>query len=129
MLVVDTSVLAPAIADGGQDGSACRALLKGQSLAAPDLLRLEAMSVFRRQLANGSLTVKQAENALQDLLDLPLTVYPTAPLLRRGWDLRDNVTVYDSCYVSLAEALGCPLATADQRLVNAPGSRCQFVVI
>ncbi|KAG1647661.1 Ribonuclease VapC9 [Nymphon striatum] len=96
--------------------------IKGQSLAAPDLLRLEAMSVFRRQLANGSLTTSQADNALQDLLDLPLVVYPTAPLLRRGWDLRDNVTAYDSTYVALAEALGCPLVTADRRLANC--SRC-----
>lgn len=129
MLVVDASVIAPAIADGGPDGNACRVRLRGQSLAAPDLLRLEAMSVFRRQLANGSLTVKQAENALQDLLDLPLVVYPSAPLLRRGWDLRDNVTAYDSCYVALAEALVCPLLTADQRLANAPGTRCQFVLV
>ena len=129
MLVVDASVIAPAIADGGPDGNACRGRLKGQSLAAPDLLRLEAMSVFRRQLANGFLTAKQADNAMQDLLDLPLAVYPNAPLLRRGWELRTNVTAYDSCYVALAEALGCPLLTADRRLSNAPGTRCDFVVI
>jgi len=129
VLVVDASVIAPAIADGGPDGDACRMRIKGQSLAAPDLLRLEAMSVFRRQLANGSLTSQQADNALQDLLDLPLVVYPTAPLLRREWELRDNVTAYDSCYVVLAEALGCPLVTADQRLANAPDTRCQFDVV
>ena len=129
MLVVDASVIAPAIADGGPDGDACRARIHDRSLAAPDLLRLEAMSVFRRQLANDHLTMKQAENALQDLLDLPLVVYPTAPLLRRGWELRDNVTAYDSCYVALAEALGCPLVTADQRLASAPGTRCQFDVV
>ncbi|MBT5756127.1 MAG: type II toxin-antitoxin system VapC family toxin [Acidimicrobiaceae bacterium] len=129
MLVVDASVIAPAIADGGPDGDACRMRIKGQSLAAPDLLRLEAMSVFRRLLANGSLTSQQADNALQDLLDLPLVVYPTAPLQRRGWELRDNVTAYDSSYVALAEALGCPLVTADQRLANAPGTRCQFDVV
>ena len=85
--------------------------------------------MFRRQLANGSLTVKQAEYALQVLLDLPLAVYPTAGLPRRGWDLRDNVTPYDSCYLVLAEALGCPLFTADQRLANAPGTLCQFVLV
>ncbi len=129
MLVVDASVVAPAIADGGPDGDACRARIRGQSLAAPDLLRLEAMSVFRRQLANGSLTEKQATNAIEDLLNLPVAVYPTAPLLRRGWEMRDNATAYDSCYVALAEALGCPLATADQRLANAPGTRCQFEIV
>ena len=121
--------MAPAIADGGADGAACRARIKGQSLAAPDLLRLEVMSVFRRQLANGSLTSRQATNALEDLLNLPLIIYPTAPLLRRSWELRNNATPYDSCYVALAEALDCPLVTADQRLFQAPGARCDFEVI
>lgn len=87
------------------------------------------MSVFRRQLANDYLTKEQAENGLRDLLDLPLVVYPTAPLLRRGWEVRDNVSAYDSCYIALAEALDCPLATADRRLANAPGTRCQFEVV
>lgn len=129
MLVVDASVIAPSIADGGQDGDTCRARIRGQVLAAPDLLRLEVMSVFRRQLTNGTLTSKQAANALEDLLSLPLVIYPTAPLLRRGWELRDNATAYDSCYVALAEALDCPLVTAGKRLVNAPGTRCQFEIV
>ena len=129
MLVVDASVIAPAVADGGPDGEACRARIKGESLAAPDLLRVEAVSVIRRQLANGALTSAQANNAIEDLLNLPITVYPTAPLLRRAWELRDNATAYDACYVALAEALGCALATADQRLVNTPGARCPFDIV
>ncbi len=129
MLVVDASVIAPAVADGGPDGDACRARIKAQSLAAPDLLRVEAVSVIRRQHANGALSATQAANAIDDLLDLPITVYPTAALLRRAWELRDNVTAYDACYVALAEALGCSLATADQRLADAPGTRCQFDIV
>lgn len=129
VLIVDASVIAPAVADGGPDGEVCRAQLKGQSLAAPDLLRVQAVSVIRRQLANGALTPAQATNAIEDLLNLPITVYPTAPLLRRAWELRDNATAYDACYVALAEALGCALATADQRLANSPGARCQFDVV
>lgn len=129
MLVVDASVIAPAVADGGPDGEACRARIKGESLAAPDLLRIEAISVIRRQLANGALTPAQANNAIEDLLNVPIVVYPTAPLLRRAWELRDNATAYDACYVALAEALGCALATADQRLANAPGARCHFDIV
>lgn len=129
MLVVDASVIAPAVADGGPDGDACRARIKGQSLAAPDLLRVEAVSVIRRQLASGALTSAQASNAIEDLLNLPLTVYATAPLLRRAWELRDNASAYDACYVTLAEALGCALLTADQRLANSPRARCQFDVV
>jgi predicted nucleic acid-binding protein len=129
VLVVDASVIGPAVADGGPDGDACRERIKGQSLAAPDLLRIDTLSVIRRQLANGALTDTQATNATEDLLNLPIIVYPTAALLRRAWELRDNVTAYDACYVALAEALGCALATADQRLANAPGARCQFDVV
>ncbi len=126
MLVVDASVVAPAIADGSADGDASRRLIVGRSLAAPDLVRVEAMSALRRQLAAGSLTSQQAGDAVDDLLDLRITLYPTVALLRRCWELRDNVTPYDGCYVALAEALDCPLATADKRLAAAPGPRCAF---
>jgi predicted nucleic acid-binding protein len=51
------------------------------------------------------------------------------PLLRRAWELRDNATAYDACYVALAEALGCALLTADQRLANSPRARCHFDVV
>jgi predicted nucleic acid-binding protein len=47
-------------------------------------------------------------------------------LLRRAWQLRDNFTAHDACYVALAEALDCTLLTADTRLANAPGTRCTF---
>jgi predicted nucleic acid-binding protein len=62
-------------------------------------------------------------------LSLPIAVYPTAALLRRVWELRDNVTAYDACYVALAEALRCPLVTADRRLAKAPGTRCEFDLV
>jgi predicted nucleic acid-binding protein len=129
VLVVDASVIAPAVVDGGPDGEMCRARIKGQSLAAPDLLRVEAVSVIRRRLPAGGLTAKQATHAIGDLLSLPIAVYPTAALLRRVWELRDNVTAYDACYVALAEALRCPLVTADRRLAKAPGTRCEFDLV
>lgn len=129
MLVVDASVVAPAVADGGGDGDACRRRLAGQVLAGPDLLRVEVMSVIRRQVVSGGLTARQAACAVDDLMDLPIVIYPSAALLRRCWELRGNVTPYDACYLALAEALGCPLATADRRLANAPGSRCAFELV
>lgn len=95
-------------------------------IAAPDLLRVEVVSVLRRQVATSLITATQASAAVDDLLDLPLSVFPTAPLLRRAWQLRDNLTAYDACYVALAEALDCTLLTADARLGRAPGTRCTF---
>lgn len=129
MLVVDASVIAPAVADSGVDGETFRARLRGEVIASPDLLRIEVMSVVRRQASAGSLTLAEANAAIEDLLDLPLSVFPTAPLLRRTWALRNNITADDACYVALAEALSCPLLTADVRLANAPGARCAIEVI
>lgn len=128
MLVADASVLAPAIADTGPDGTRFRQRLRGETLAAPDLARIEVLSVLRRQVLNGSLSPPQAENAVANLSDLPITVYPTQALLGRCWQLGDNVTPYDATYVALAEALACPLLTADTRLARAPGPTCPIEI-
>ncbi len=129
MLVVDASVLAPVVADAGSDGQRFRERLRGDTLIGPDLLRIEVASVLRKHAGNGNLTAQQADAAIDDLLAFPITVYPTAPLLRRVWELRPNVTAYDACYVALAEATGVPLFTADRRLANAPGLRCALEVL
>ena len=124
VLVVDASVIAPAVADAGSDGQRLRERLRGERVVGPDLLRVEVVSVLRRHTGNGDLTPQQADAAIEDLLALPITVYATAPLLRRVWELRSNMTAYDGCYVALAEAMGIPLLTADRRLARAPGLRC-----
>lgn len=73
--------------------------------------------------------VTQAEQAVTDLLDLPITAYPTAPQLPRSSQLRDNLTADDASYIALAETLGCSFLTADTRLSRAPGTRCTIEVI
>ncbi|MDP3972637.1 MAG: type II toxin-antitoxin system VapC family toxin [Candidatus Nanopelagicales bacterium] len=129
MLVVDASVLATALGDDGADGQFARRRLAGRTLAAPELIYLEVLSVWRRQLATGDLTPKRALEAMADLADLPITVAQHLPLLARCWELRDNATVYDAAYVALAEVLGVPLLTADGRLGRAPGVRCAVDVL
>lgn len=55
---------------------------------------------------------------------LRLRPYPFEPFVERAWELRENVTTYDAWYVALAEALGAPLVTANDRLRRATGPRC-----
>jgi predicted nucleic acid-binding protein len=129
VLVVDASVLAVALADDAVDGDRARARLRGQRLAAPELVDLEVTSVLRGRLAGGHLDQRRAALALADLSDLPLERAPHLPLLSRCWELRANLTVYDAAYVALAEALGAELLTADARLAGAPGLRCGVEVL
>ena len=129
MLVVDASVLASVVADEGGDGQRFRERLRAETVIGPDLLRLEVVSVLRRHAVSGFLTDEQANAAVEDLLAFPVTVFPTAPLLYRAWELRHNVSAYDGCYVALAETVERPLLTADRRLANAPGIRCAVEVL
>lgn len=129
MIVVDASVLAPALADDSSDGDASRARLRGETLAAPELIDLEVASVWRRQVLAGYLAVRRADLALADLLDLPLQRIPHRQLLGRCWELRQNLTLYDAAYVALAELLDAILVTGDRRLAHAPGLTCQVELI
>lgn len=124
MIVVDASVLAPVVLDHGADGTRMRARLRGERIAVPDLAKIEAASVIRRHLANGAVDHAGADQAMDDLVDLPVVAFPTSQFLRRAWALRANVTTYDACYVALAETLDCTLLTADARLARAPGLQC-----
>jgi predicted nucleic acid-binding protein len=129
VLVVDASVLATALADDADDGDRARARLRGETLAAPDLVDIEVTSVLRGRLAGGHISPRRAELALTDLVALPLERSPSLRLVPRCWELRDNLTVYDAAYVALAEALAVPLLTADGRLAKATGSHCPIEVL
>jgi predicted nucleic acid-binding protein len=124
LIVVDASVLAPAIADDGADGDRARARMAGETLAAPELVFLEVASVLRRATRAAGLDARRAGQALADLSGLPLRTAPHLPLLARAWELRDNATVYDGAYLALAELLDAPLLTADKRLQAVPGAHC-----
>lgn len=130
MIVVDASVLANALADDGIDGATARdRLAAGGELAAPDVVDLETVAVFRKRWLAGDLTDKRFSDAVDDLGDLAMTRYPALPLMRRAFELRHNVTAYDAAYVALAEHLDCSLITADQRLAAAPNIACNVEVL
>ena len=129
MIVVDASVLAPALADDNSDGDAARSGLRGHALVAPELIDLEVASVWRRQVVAGQLEVRRADFAVADLLALPLQRIPHRQLVTRCWELRKNLTPYDAAYVALAELLGVVLVTGDKRLSRSSGLRCRVEVI
>ena len=79
--------------------------------------------MLRKRWLAGTLTAQRFKSAVVDLIDLPLTRYPAAPLMMRAYELRSNVTPYDATYVALAEGLNCPLLTGDVRLTRAAGLR------
>ena len=129
MIVVDASVLSVALGDDGADGASARAALQDRTLAAPELIDLEVVSVLRRRVKAGLMTPARAEVAVTDLTELPMRRASHRPLLSRCWELRETVTPYDAAYIALAEILGIALLTGDGRLSRAPGIRCAVEVV
>jgi predicted nucleic acid-binding protein len=129
LIVVDASIVVTALADDGQDGDRARQRLRGERLAAPDLIDLEVTSAWRRLLAQGALDERRARLAMTDLLALRLDRVPHGRLVERCWELRENLTVYDGTYVALAEILQVTLLTGDSRIEQAPGPRCPIEVL
>ena len=127
--VVDASIIVEATVGRGNTRITARSALR-QPLAAPHLLDLEVASALRRAVHQRRLDPREAEAAIRGLIALPgLQRFAHVPLLPRIWDLRDNISTYDASYVALAEALGIPLVTADQRLSRAAEPFCAVVFV
>jgi predicted nucleic acid-binding protein len=101
LIVVDASVIAPALADDDEDGARARSRLQGERLTAPEVLDLEVVSVIRKAFASGALSRRRAGLALADLIDLDLERISHRPMLARIWELHENLTPYDAAYVAL----------------------------
>ena len=130
MIVIDASVLANVVGDDGNDGQRARLEFRNAGdVAAPDLADVETVAVLRKRRIAGTVSDQRFAAAVDDLEQLEIDRYPALRFMRRAYELRANVTVYDAAYVALAETLGCELLTADQRLANASGPRCTIRVL
>ena len=123
-------MLANFVADAGPGSArARRTVSEAGEVAVPDLADVETATVLRKRWIGRTLTDVQFAAAIDDLASLPFRRYPSLPLLRRAYELRATVTVYDAIYVALAEELDCNLVTLDSRLARAPGPRCKIQVL
>jgi predicted nucleic acid-binding protein len=130
VIVIDASVLANVVGDDGGDGQRARQEFRNAGhVAAPDLADVETVAVLRKRWIAGTVSDERFAAAVDDLGQLDIDRYPALRFMRCAYELRANVTVYDSVYVALAEALSCELLTADQRLANASGPRCAIRVL
>jgi predicted nucleic acid-binding protein len=130
VIVVDASVLAPALLDDGPKGALFRTALAADShWAAPTHLHIEVTSVVRGLVLAGKAKATRGAQVIEALASLTVDLVDVPRLLPRIWALRDNLTAYDAAYVATAEMLGCPLLTADARLAGAPGAACTIRLV
>ena len=128
MIVLDASAAIDYLVRGGERGEWVRErVVREADLVAPHVIDLEVVSALRQLVARAEVSLRQAENALGDFVDLDLTRYPVTTFLDRIWRLRTVLTPYDAAYVALGEALPSPLLTTDSRLARAHGHRAKIV--
>lgn len=118
MPVVDASVLVEYLARG-EAADAAEQTIETGNLIAPHLIDAEVGHALRRLAAARRLAAEDAEQALLELSDLPMTRASHQPLLMSAWHFRGNVSFYDAIYLALAQELDAELATFDARLARA----------
>ena len=130
MIVLDASILVDLVGDDGEAGHLARRILAEHGSASiPDLADVETASALRHLWLAGEMTPARFESAIEYLAALPVMRHPALPFLPRVFALKNDLTPHDAVYVALAEALDCPLVTADSRLANAPGIRCDVQLV
>jgi predicted nucleic acid-binding protein len=123
--VVDAGVAIKWYVPESDEAEARRLLDPGFELHVPELFFPEFGNVVwkkARVLKVPEMTTDEGLDAIRLLLGVTLTVHPMAPLLEAAYGIAagpGRPTVYDSCYLVLAEALGCRLVTADRVFYDA----------
>lgn len=127
MIVVDTSALVLGLSD--PQNEAASHIRNSDDLHAPHLIDVEFLHTVRRLLANGDVNEVEADHLVRALKQIPITRYPHHPLISDIWSLRNNLTPYDACFVSLATRLDLKLLTADKKMANAPNTGIDFILV
>ncbi len=92
-------------------------LLTGDDLIVPEFCILECTNVLWKRVRFQGLVLSQAEALIADLISLPLQIWTVNHLMKRALRIgvSNQLAVYDSTYIALAEALNCPLITVDEK--------------
>jgi predicted nucleic acid-binding protein len=88
---------------------------------APDLIWLEIGNAFAGYVRTGTVSLEQGGQAVAAALRLPLRTTAVGELAPASFAvaLDRGLSVYDACYVALAEAEDALLVTANRQLVQA----------
>ena len=84
----------------------------------PHIWKIEVANALGKAVSRRKLTLERAKEIWEELVQLPIsetsTAYHVSTLLELA--VRNNISVYDACYLQDARAQNLPLATNDRGL-------------
>jgi predicted nucleic acid-binding protein len=119
-LVVDASTAAKLFFHEEGSDRARTLVTSGAKFAAPDLLFLEIASIGAKQVRRGLCSPELAREAVVSIVDVIDEVVPSRDLRLAAFIFArdDGFSAYDGSYLALADRLGVPVVTADDRLIE-----------
>lgn len=122
MIVIDASALTDFLLGRPAAVAAVESAFEertGEPLHAPELIEPEVLNALRRMAISGAIEEHRAGQAASDLGRARMIRYPHAPLRKRVWELRNELSAYDATYLALAEGLRAMVfLTADKGLAQ-----------
>lgn len=121
IVVVDASVAAKWFFCEEHSDAALNLLDNHFELNAPDLIFVELDSLLCKRVRRRELSIQEAIEIDKKIRSMPIQAYSTPTLRQRAFKLalETRSSIYDCLYLSLAEALECPLVTADNKFFQA----------
>jgi predicted nucleic acid-binding protein len=118
--VCDASVLFKLVV-AEADSDKAEALVNSTRVFVPEFVFLEVGNALWVRVSRGDMSSDEAASLLARLFGLGFEVRSIGDLARRALILGTMAghPIYDCAYLALAEALGIPLVTADQRFLKA----------
>lgn len=123
-VVLDASVAVDAVVDAGARGKWCPEYVGSGRGLVPDLIYPEATRALRCVEMKGLFGV---EANVEKLLGFTWVSMRFETYAQAVWPLRHDISLYDACYVALAQVTEVPLTTLDRRLAATARRYCEVV--
>ena len=89
------------------------------SFFVPDLLYIECANVLWKYTRRFGMTETEAKEKLEEIYSLAVVAIPIVEHLPKALEIaiKNEISVYDGCYIAVAVFVKAPLVTADDKLV------------
>jgi predicted nucleic acid-binding protein len=103
------------------DSDKAEALIRSTRISIPEFAFLEVANGLWSCVRRGDISAEEATRLLVRLLAIRFDVRSVGEIVQRALTLGTTIDhpIYDCAYLALAESLGIPLVTADQRFLTA----------